>query len=343
MRREEALGDFLKKGDEMLTAREPLFWERLFVRKAEIVSRFRESLTRLERRCGACAKECRYIYCSLLRVDLLKSRYLTLIQAVGEDYALDPDPVEELLDLGDFFDELEAVRVDLIHGLPQYNGKVGAGDVQKLTAERAVEWFWKIGFLLRFLLCVPENREEIMAIIPAKFPRIVRWGEYRDRGETIFFYEEEPDREGERFKTLLRQSYSYPYILQARHLHRGEYEKISLEEKRMEYTAFEGCSFRSVSVAGAGLFGARFLECRFKNCSFREADLAMARFESCEFQDVDWERAGIAKTLCLPGPPPGLSVEQKKEILVKEEQYNAAVFLCGTGQEGPGHHSSGGI
>ena len=138
MRREEALGDFLKKGDEMLTAREPLFWERLFVRKAEIVSRFRESLTRLERRCGACAKECRYIYCSLLRVDLLKSRYLTLIQAVGEDYALDPDPVEELLDLGDFFDELEAVRVDLIHGLPQYNGKVGAGDVQKLTAERAV-------------------------------------------------------------------------------------------------------------------------------------------------------------------------------------------------------------
>ena len=338
MRREEALGDFLKKGGEMLTAREPLFWERLFVRKAEIVSRFRESLTRLERRCGACAKECRYIYCSLLRVDLLKSRYLTLIQAVGEDYALDPDPVEELLDLGDFFDELEAVRVDLIHGLPQYNGKVGAGDVQKLTAERAVEWFWKIGFLLRFLLCVPENREEIMAIIPAKFPRIVRWGEYRDRGETIFFYEEEPDREGERFKTLLRQSYSYPY-----NLHRGEYERMSLEEKRMEYTAFEGCSFRGVSFAGAGLFGARFLECRFKNCSFREADLAMARFESCEFQNVDWERAGFAKTLCLPGPPPGLSEEQKKEILVKEEQYNAAVFLCGTGQEGPGHHSSGGI
>ena len=32
------MGDFLKKGDEMLTAREPLFWERLFVRKAEIVS-----------------------------------------------------------------------------------------------------------------------------------------------------------------------------------------------------------------------------------------------------------------------------------------------------------------
>ena len=188
-------------------------------------------------------------------MDLLKSRYLTLIQAVGEDYALDPDPVEELLNLGDFFDELEAVRVDLIHGLPQYNGKVGAGDVQKLTAERAVEWFWKIGFLLRFLLCVPENREEIMAIIPAKFPRIVRWGEYRDRGETIFFYEEEPDREGERFKTLLRQSYSYPYILQARHLHRGEYERMSLEEKRMEYTAFEGCSFRGVSFAGAAFLG----------------------------------------------------------------------------------------
>ena len=35
--------------------------------------------------------------------------------------------------------------------------------------------------------------------------------------------------------------------------------------------------------------------------------------------------------------------EQKKEILVKEEQYNAAVFLCGAGQEGPGHHPSGGI
>ncbi len=343
MRREEALRDFLKKGDEMLTAREPLFWERLFVRKAEVVSRFRESLVRLARRCGERAKECRYLYCSLLRVDLLKSRYLTLIQAVGEDYALDPDPAEELLDLGDFFDELEDVRAELLQSLPRYNGKVDPGDVRKLTAERAVEWFWKIGFLLRFLLRVPENQEEIMAIIPEQFPRIVRWGEYRDRGETIFFYEEAPDREGERLKALLRQSYSYPYILQTRYLRRGEYKRISLEEKRMEYAAFEGCSFQDVSFAGAGLFGARFLECRFKNCSFREADLAMARFESCAFQEMDWEGAGFAKTLCLPGPPPGLGGEQKKEILAKEEQYNAAVFLCGTGQEGPGHHSSGGI
>ncbi len=342
MRREDALREFEAKADAMLTAQEAMFWERLFVRKSQVAARLRESLARLARKAAARKKDCRYIYCSLLRVDLLNSRYITLLQAVGEEYALDPEPVEEQLDLGDFFDELEAVRVELVQSLPRYRGKVNPSDVQNLTAARAMEWFRKIGFLLRFVLRDQENQEEILRLVPAEFPRILRWGEYRDRGETIFFYQEKPDREG-RLGALLRQSYSYPYILQNQYLRLGEYEKMNLKERRMEYITFEGCSFRDVSFEAASLWGARFLECRFCGCSFRQANLAMACFENCRFGDADWTEAEFGNTLFLPEPPPGVSEEQKSKILVKEEQYNAAVFLCGAGQEGPGHHPSGGI
>ena len=79
-------------------------------------------------------------------------------------------------------------------------------------------------------------------------------GEYRDRGETIFFYQEKPDREG-RLGALLRQSYSYPYILQNQYLRLGEYEKMNLKERRMEYITFEGCSFRDVSFEAASPVG----------------------------------------------------------------------------------------
>ena len=71
MRREDALREFEAKADAMLTAQEAMFWERLFVRKSQVAARLRESLARLARKAAARKKDCRYIYCSLLRVDLL--------------------------------------------------------------------------------------------------------------------------------------------------------------------------------------------------------------------------------------------------------------------------------
>ena len=113
----------------MLTAQEAMFWERLLSGKA----RWRQGLGKAWPGWRERPRRERKTAVHLLLSpagDLLNSRDITLLQAVGEEYALDPEPVEEQLDLGDFFDELEAVRVELVQSLPRYRGKVNPSDVQ---------------------------------------------------------------------------------------------------------------------------------------------------------------------------------------------------------------------
>ena len=111
----------------------------------------------------------------------------------------------------------------------------------------------------------------------------------------------------------------------------------------IENAVFENCSFTHVSFSGSSLWGGRFINCRLKDCSFHGAELAMARFENCIFQDNDWEEARFFNTFCSKEEPEELDKEQRAGILRQEEEYDGAIFFCGTGQAGERLHPSGRI
>lgn len=341
MKREDALREFLAAGKEKLDNRRAQFAKRMFDRKQELAERLRAAFGRLARKRQEEGKDCRCLYCSLLRVDMLQGRYVVLVQTVGEDGAPDPDPLEDEIILDDFFECLKEEQAALMRELPRFQGRIGFWDVQNLIASRAVEWFHLMAFLLRFLLQKEENRKELMQLLSGDRPRLILWGEYGGRGEPIFCYDEAPDQDG-KLQLLLKQSYSYPCLMQDQFLRSGSYQRLELTERRMEFITFLDCSFQAVSFAGSSLWGARFLNCRFESCSFREADLTMARFENCLFMETDWGQTRFCHTLCRPV----FAVEGGRRpdgILEGEEQYDAAIFLYGTGSECEGYHTAGGL
>ena len=342
MNRQQAVEQFQKKAEEIMEEMDGRFWDELFTRRSELAERLENSLKSLREKVEINGKECRYIYSSFLWTDLLAGRYRAALQAVGEDYILDEEPLDIWMDLEDFFQGLNAYWKKLMEVKIPYAGKVNDWDIYYLIAERAMYHFREIGFLLRFLLREKGKQKAIMEMIPEQFPRIFRWGEYRDQGETLFYYDSQGMDE-ERLGLLLKENFSFPYILQNRHFMNGKYKKLSIENRNLQYAVFENCSFTHVSFSGSSLWGGRFINCRLKDCSFHGAELAMARFENCIFQDNDWEEARFFNTFCSKEEPEELDKEQRAGILRQEEEYDGAIFFCGTGQAGERLHPSGRI
>ena len=287
-----------------------------------------------------CPERRRGIYGSFLWTDLMDGKYRIWLQTVGEGYILEPLEAEAWADLQDFFQGLKMAGKDLAEEKLRYAGKVNDWDVRYLIADRAMEHAREIAFLLRFQLWKEENQREIRTLFPEDSPGILRLGEYRDQGETIFRTDDRPGGE-ERLKELLRQSFTFPYALQNQYFSRCVFRKLSAGERQLQYITFDGCTLEQISFAGSSLWGARFRNCEIAGCGFSGTDLSMARFENCRFRENDWKDAAFFHTFCSPGSPPGLDGEQQAAVLTEEDQYDGAIFLCGAGQTGQGLHPSG--
>ena len=340
MRRQEALERINSLGAEIFREEGRRFWEQLYERREDLTRRFRESLGQMEGFPVSFRQGCRYLCGSFLWTELLAGRYRLMVQALGEGYMKEPLQPEVWVELEDFFSGLLAAQKLLEKEGRYFGGKISRWDLWNLIRKQAVGHFLAIAFLLRFQLQKEENQKEVKELIPPWAPRILRLGEYMGEGEVILFLDSRPEG-AKRLKELLKRSFYSPFLLQSHFFGPDRYQKLSARERQLQYIAFQGCWLEQMDFSGSSLWGARFSGCEITGCTFLGADLAMARFENCRFQGNDWEEARFLDTLCLSCLPDGISGGQQEGILTQEEQYDRAIFLCGTGQDGQGLHPSG--
>ena len=336
MNREEALNRFNAEAAEMIEIMDGGFWKDLFENRVAFLCSFEEAILDLsERKAG---RDIRYLYCYMLRSDIHFKKFRIYLRATGSEYILDDDYIETFIDVEEYFHGLWQCFLLMEKGSIKYAGKVSMWDIFYIISERALDNFKKMGFLLRFL--IRRRHLSIESLIDENHPRIIRWGEYRDKGELLYFRDEKPvGREG--FKELLKTTFSYPYAMQVRNYGPGEYEGITALKKHFEYAVFENIRFINFSFEASSLWGSCFKECSFIKCSFKNADLSLAIFLDCSFKENIFDGATVSGTY-FSGKIP-VKKGSLEGAINKIEDITNEVFLCGTGQESAKYREYRGI
>lgn len=340
MKRADALKQFAKEHAAALQAYEKAFWNHLFAQRDMLLKAVRTGFAELAVRAAEQKKQCQYIYCFFLRQDMCGRAYKVYAQAVDENYVVDRSPAEVVIDLAFLFEDVEALWADLLEKRRKYVWKVNEYDVNAMFFETIAQCHWKIAFLLRFLFRETRNQIEIRKVINSP-RRIVRWGEYRDRGEIIFMCHDNAPRGKLRGDLLL--SYRIPHVLRAAYYDGETEHKSDCRSRNFRYTVFRNCTFQETVFDNCDFTGCFFCRCSFAGCRFQKTTMHLVRFTNCRHVDTDWEAADFYGVLCENTELTGLTQVQKESVVCGEEEFHEAVFFYESGQKASGRPLPAGL
>lgn len=336
MGRENALEAFLKESQEMITEFNKKFWEDLFDAKEQILVTWKDGIKNLKTDQRLEDKVCTYIYSFMLRYDILNENYNVYLYVLDDRYIFDPDAVKAVIKLDFLFTEISRLKTNLLKNSWKYRGKVNSYDIDHLILEKVMDCNWKICFLLRFMLREDGESEEIGKILKAN-KQIIRWGEYRDRGETIFSSIRNCLKE-DTLKSLLKKNEKYFYILQNSYHINEICKDFNCIKRDMQFSRFICCNFENIRFDQSDLTGTYFKDCNFNSCSFNAAILDLVTFENCRLQKISWDASEFWGTFCNHTELGEQIEEQKQNILQKKEDFDESVFLYGAGYRNRGLH-----
>lgn len=335
MTREEALGQLKELSRQRMKQTDCAFWEQLYSRRTELIKMVSQSLAELADMAEQVSKDCLYVYGYWLRMDVRNQNYTLYLQAQDQDGVLDLQPEETCADLHVFFEGLKQEEALLKADADALPGKICSDDIAHIIADKAGEWFQKIAFLLRIAYEKEANQEALKRFFRKEHPFLFRIGEYRGDGETVLLHDERSCSKGH-MHWFLQEGFQKPFLFQCGDFRGGTCENMDFSGRHLEFAVFRNCDFSGSDFSGSALAGTRFISCKLDGCIFRDADFLLARFESCQISDAVWENAAFGGTFMDGGVPSGLTDVQRRGIVLGEDAYEHAVFLCGAGPDNPG-------
>lgn len=259
-----------------------------------------------------------YFIFSLMRCDLMNDKAIIRLDVMGEEWFLDDEMISTEIDISFLFQSLFDWKHEMLTDMRTYMGMINKYDVENLVQDEAMAWNGIIAFMMRFAFRDIEAYDAFSNIPKLPF-WIIRWGEYKDKSEIVFYVDRRMRKKEEWIESLKEYKENQEALIFT-YWYQGNFTEGNCRKKNMQFITFEKCILQGISFKSANMTGARFLNCSICNCDFSKTRLDQALFvdsiiEECCFTNASMQQVLFSQTRYEED---AFDEKQREEILVEE-------------------------
>lgn len=246
------------------------------------------------------------LHFELLRTNVLDDSYIIWLHGYNSLWYLDENSVHVEIDLKFLFEPFIEMKKELMSKIKVYMGKVTKYDVQNIIFKITSECFNKLSFVAREYFWDLDEEEWINEIELEDY-YIIKWGEYREKSETVFAMDYRCKSKEELESLIKSDKNKMPFLYTV--WRNGKYEdcdlskqsllfinfkestlkKINFDESdiisgELKKTVIKECTFDNSRVVGTAFSESILKECKFNNSDLRSSDFRIAKIDDVSFQ-----------------------------------------------------------